>query len=133
MSRSTFSRRGIWVVFMVFGLIPFCIGADGFCVPSTPAPPADNGGTDEPGQPVPPVNGAPRIVFSVPTANSSYTSGDSVVVTLTANDPENDFDWELFHDRDGVFNGNEVAIQSGSRTGSSLVQAIWSTQGLPIR
>jgi len=116
---------------MLFGLIPYCIGADGFCVPTTPTPPADNGGTDnEPGQPIPPVNGSPNIVFSVPTANSSYTSGDSVVVTLTANDPENDFDWELFHDRDGVFNGNEVAIQSGSRTGSSLVQAIWSTQGL---
>ena len=133
MSRSIFSRRGVWGLFLLFGLIPYCVGADGLsCIPTTPTTNTDGGadGTGDTGQPIPTTNGSPRIVFSSPVSNNTYASGDSVVVTFTANDPENDFDWELFYDRDGVFNGNEVSIQSGARTGSSLVQAIWSTSGL---
>jgi len=125
MSRNRRGRR-VGLLCLLMGCVPLLVGQS--CIPTPPGP---GDGDDGSGQPIPPSDQAPNIVFTLPAAGSTFMVGDPVDVSLDANDPENEFDYELFYDRDGVFNGNEVSFETGSRDGSSLVQTIWSTGGLP--
>jgi len=90
--------------------------------------PPDQGDGDGEGPP-PPADQPPNIVFTQPTAGTRAVIGDEVAIALNANDPENNFTYTLYYDRDGTFDGDEVQIATGSRTGTSLVQANWSTAG----
>ena len=135
MSRSMFSRRGAWILFVLFGLIPYCIGADGFCTPVTSSTPTDTG-----------TNTGTNTDTGQDGADGQRLASHRVLVACQqqhvlgrrqrGGDPDGQRSGKRFRLvvvlRSGwaCLTETRVAIQSGSRKGSSLVQAIWPTAGL---
>jgi hypothetical protein len=124
-------RMKVWAVFAMLALATGIVGC-----PFAGAPTTGTGGTtpSTPGSgqplPTPATNEAPSISIASPLLGAVFSIGESVLISFNANDPENDFSYELFWDNDGLLNGDEVTITTGSQTSSSLVQTFWATGAL---
>src|SRR5688500_3819509 len=87
---------------LLFPLIPYLLGSGCAPPPGTDPgtnnpPPPDNGNNNPPAGAT---NAPPHPVFSFPGSGAVFSVGDVITITFNANDPENDFTYELFYDQD---------------------------------
>ncbi|MBN1489223.1 MAG: thrombospondin type 3 repeat-containing protein [Phycisphaerae bacterium] len=131
MSRVLQPHGKIWPLIGFLAVIPLFFGQNG-CPMISPAPtPTPDSGAQPSPVPSTPTNAAPSVLFTSPIAGSAFALGDAIFISFNANDPENNFQYDLVYDQNGAFNGDETTIVSASSVGTSLVQTFWTPAGLP--
>lgn len=66
------------------------------------------------------------VSFLYPDSDISVGAGATIPIAFTAGTGVTTFSWSLFYDSDGVFNGDELVIETGANTTSSIVERDWA-------
>jgi hypothetical protein len=66
------------------------------------------------------------VTFSSPQGTLTVGPGATVPIVFSAGTGVTSFNWSLFYDLDGVFDGDEFVIKTGESTASSVVATEWT-------
>jgi hypothetical protein len=70
------------------------------------------------------------VTVLAPSSDVTVSAGTVVPIQFNAGEDVTDFNYTVFYDGDGVFNGDEITIETGSSVGTPTIEVGFDTTGL---